>query len=59
MAARIAPLRTAGQITHAVAVVDVDGVPTWAETTLAAYVGEHPLDAGARLGAERSDITGT
>ncbi len=49
-----------GEITHACATIWIDGSETWAETTVDAYLGEHPFDAAVRLGLakSRADITG-
>lgn len=44
--------------THAVAQLCVDGRCQWAETTVDAFFGEHPLAAASRLGLldEREDL---
>jgi hypothetical protein len=57
--ARFAFLHRGDGPTHAVAQVRIGDVPTWAETTIDARLGEHPLEAGRRLGLlhSRSDIT--
>lgn len=59
LGARFAFLHRGGGPTHAVAQLRVNGAPTWAETTIDARLGEHPIDAGRRLGLlhSRSDIT--
>lgn len=55
--ARIVPLRdTSGAIVHAVTQIKTGGGWMWAETTIAAGLGEHPLDAAQRLGVLRSDL---
>ncbi len=57
--ARMAPLlNSLGEISHTVPVIDIDGEPTWAETTVAARLGEHPFAAANRVAAGRTDITG-
>jgi hypothetical protein len=57
--ARFAFLHKGGGPTHAVAQLIVDREPRWAETTIDAELGEHPIDAGRRLGIlqSRGDIT--
>ncbi len=57
--ARFAFLHKGGGPTHAVAQVVVDGETLWAETTIDARLGEHPIAAGRRLGilSSRGDIT--
>lgn len=44
--------------THALAVLELDGAWTWAETTVGAHLGEHPNTAVARLGlaVNRTDV---
>lgn len=57
--ARLAFLHRGDGPTHAVAQVLVDGQARWAETTVAAEFGEHPIEAARRLGLrhERGDIS--
>lgn len=57
--ARFAFLHRGGGPTHAVAQLCVDGAWTWAETTVDAELGEHPILAARRLGVvqSRGDIT--
>ncbi len=48
-----------GEITHVCSQIEVNGVPTWVETTVDAAFGEEPRAAVARLGlAERRDVVG-
>lgn len=47
-----------GEIAHVATKITVDGVPRWAETTIAAAFGEAPATAAVRLGLVRKDITG-
>jgi Transglutaminase-like superfamily len=57
--AYVTPLKNElGEITHAVAVIMVNGTPRWAETTVAAAFDEHPLAAVRRLqlARERPDV---
>lgn len=57
--ARLAFLHKGSGPTHAVAQVFVEGEPQWLETTIDARLGEHPIEAGRRLGIlhSRGDIT--
>ncbi len=58
--ARGAFLHDAGrnaQPTHALAQLGPGGEWAWAETTVDAWFGEHPIDAAVRLGHVRQDIT--
>lgn len=41
---------------HVVAQIGLPEGWTWAETTIAAYFGEHPIDAAKRVGAIREDL---
>jgi transglutaminase-like putative cysteine protease len=55
--ARIVPLRKpSGEVKHAVVQIRLRGAWAWAETTVDAALGEHPLDAVRRLGLGREDI---
>ncbi len=60
LSAVVAPLRdSSGEISHVCAVIGVGSSNLWAETTVGAKLGEHPLAAAQRLGlASRSDIVG-
>ena len=59
LSARLAFLHRGGDPTHVAAQVLIDGAPVWIETTIAAELGEHPIEAGRRLGilSSRGDIT--
>jgi hypothetical protein len=57
--ARLAPVRNKEQqIRHACAQIYVDGVWSWAETTLDADFDEAPRAAASRLKSNREDISG-
>lgn len=54
--ARLVILRKNGQPVHAVAQLELSGEWQWAETTVAAELGEHPVEAARRLKTQRKDL---
>jgi len=57
LTSRLVPLKKPnGDVKHAVAQIQIDGVWTFAETTVDAHFGEAPYAAVRRLGVARKDV---